>query len=125
MHLTASAYALWTLTFILEVVLCAVVVHRRLWRRLPLFTTYVVFKFLVTTALWLVYKRFRYDSDFARYLYWSTESLLLVIRASVCAELCLLAFKNRHGLWVLAERVLNSITAVILVYVVIDAYRQV
>src|SRR6266568_8101577 len=41
MHLTASAYALWILTFILEAVLCAIVVHRRLWRRLPLFTTYV------------------------------------------------------------------------------------
>jgi len=36
-------------------------------------------------------------------------------------ELCLLAFKNRPGVWFLARRVLNSITAAILVYVVIDA----
>ncbi len=125
MHLTASAYALWILTVILEGVLCAIVVHRRLWRRLPLFTTYVIFKFLVTTALWLIYKRFGYDSDFARYFYWSTESLLLVTRASVCAELCLLAFKNRLGLWVHARTVLISITAAIFVYAAIDAYRQV
>jgi len=124
MHLTASANALWTLTFIFEVVLCAFVIHRRLWRRLPLFTTYVLFKFFVTAALWLVYKRFSYDSDFARYFYWSTQSLLLVTRGSVSVELCLLAFKNRPGLWVHAQRVLNSVTAVVLVYVVIDAYRQ-
>src|SRR6267154_3059440 len=125
MHLTASAYALWILTFVLEAVLCALVVHRRLWRRQPLFTTYVLFKFLVTTALWLVYKHFGYDSNFARYFFWSTQSLLLVTRASVCVELCLQAVKIRPGLWVHAQRLLNSVTAVILVYVVIDAYHQV
>src|SRR5882757_8872388 len=107
MHLTASAYALWILTFILEAVLCAIVVHWRLWRRLPLFTTYVLFKLLVTTALWLVYKDFGYDSNFARYFFWSTQSVLLVTRASVCVELCLLAFKNRPGIWVHAQRVLT------------------
>jgi hypothetical protein len=125
MHLTASAYALWTLTVILEGLLCAIVVHRRLWRRLPLFTTYVLFKFLVTTALWLVYKRLGYDSAFAYYFFWSTQSLLLVTRASVCAELCWLVFKSRPGLWFHARRVLISITAAILVYAAIDAYRQV
>jgi len=71
-----------------------------------------------------VYKRFGYDSNFARYFYWSTQSLLLVTRASVCVELCLVAFEYRTGLWFHARRVLNSITAAILVYVVIDAYRQ-
>jgi hypothetical protein len=125
MHLAASTYALWTLTVILEGTLCAVVVHQRLWRRLPLFSIYVLFKFFITIALWLVYKRFGYDSDSALYFYWSTQSLLLVTRASVCVELCLLAFKHRPGLWFHAQRVLNSITAVILVYVVIDAYRHV
>src|SRR6267142_1312271 len=111
MHLTASAYVLWTLTVSLEVLLCVVIVQRRLWRLLPLFSVYVLFKFLVTIALWLVYKRFGYDSNFARYFYWSTQSLLLVTRASVCVELCLVAFKNRPGLWVYAQRVLNSVTA--------------
>ncbi len=99
MHLTASAFALWTLTVILEGLLCAFVVQRRLWRCLPLFSSYVFFKFLVTTGLWLVYKRFGYDSNSARYFFWSTQSLLLVSRAGVCAELCWLAFKSRPGLW--------------------------
>src|SRR6267378_1846443 len=81
MHLTASAFALWTVTVILEGLLCVVVVQRRLWRRLPLFSSYVLVKFVVTTGLWLVYKRFGYDSNYARYFFWSTQSLLLVSRA--------------------------------------------
>jgi len=125
MHLTASAFALWTLTVILEGLLCAFVVQRRLWRCLPLFSSYVFFKFLVTTGLWLVYKRFGYDSNSARYFFWSTQSLLLVSRASVCAELCWLAFKSRPGLWSYVRRVLMAISAVILLYAAIDAYRQV
>lgn len=124
MHLPASAYLLWTLTVVLEGLLCAIVVHRRLWRRLPLFTTYVLVKFLVTIALWLVYKRFGYDSIFAYYFFWSTQSLLLVIRASVCAELCLLTFRPRPGLWLQVRRLLTTIAAAILVYAAIDAYRQ-
>ncbi len=125
MHLTASAFALWTLTVILEGLLCAVVVQRRLWRRLPLFSSYVLFKFLVTTTLWLVYKRFGYDSNSARYFFWSTQSLLLVSRASVCAELSWLAFKSRPGLWSYVRKVLIAISAAILLYAAIDAYRQV
>jgi hypothetical protein len=124
MHLTASAYLLWTLTVALEGLLCAVVVHRRLWRCLPLFTTYVLVKFLVTIALWLVYTRLGYDSVFAYYFFWSTQSLLLVIRASVCAELCLLTFRSRPGLWLQVRRLLIAIAAAILVYAAIDAYRQ-
>jgi hypothetical protein len=125
MHLTSSAYTLWTLTVVLEGLLCAIVVHRRLWRRLPLFTAYVLFKFLVTTALWLVYKHLGYDSAFAYYFFWSTQSLLLVTRAIVCAELCCLVFKSRPGLWLHARRALISVTAAILVYAAVDAYRQV
>jgi hypothetical protein len=105
--------------------LCAVVVQRRLWGRLPLFSSYVLFKFLVTTALWQVYKRFGYDSNAARYFFWSTQSLLLVSRASVCAELCWLAFKSRPGLWSYVRKVLIAISAAILLYAAIDAYRQV
>ena len=125
MHLTASALALWTLTVILEGFLCVVVVQRRLWRRLPLFSSYVFFKFFVTTALWLVYKRFGYDSNPARYFFWSTQSLLLVSRASVCAELCWLVFKSRPGLWSYVQKILIAISAAILLYAAIDAYRQV
>ncbi len=124
MHLAASVYALWTFTEILEGLLCAIVVHRRLWRRLPLFTTYVLLKFLVTTALWLVYKHLGYESVFAYYFFWSTQSLLLVTRAGVCAELCWLAFRSRPGLWLHVRKLLIAITAVILVYAAIDAYRQ-
>src|SRR5438132_4717840 len=125
MYLTASAFALWTLTVILEGLLCAVVVQRRLWQRLPLFSSYVLFKFLVTTGLWLVYRRFGYDSNSALYFFWSTQSLLLVSRAGVCAELCWLAFKSRAGLCVDVRKVLIAIATAILVYAAIDAYRQV
>lgn len=125
MHLTASAYALWTLTVILEALLCAFVVQRRLWRHLPLFTAYVVFKLLVTITLWVVYKRFGYDSGFARYAFWSTQALLLVSRAGVCAELCWQAFKARLGLWSYVRRILLFISVAILVYAAIDAYHQV
>ncbi len=125
MYLTPSAYALWTLTLILEGLLCVLVFHRRLWRRLPLFTLYVLLKFLVTTALWLVYDGLGFDSDFARYVFWSTQAVLLTARASLCAELCLLVFKSRPGLWFHVRRVLIAIAAAILVYATIHAYHQV
>src|SRR5260370_42608589 len=111
MHLTASALALWTLTVVLEGLLCVVVVQRRLWRRLPLFSSYVFFKFFLTTALWLVYKRFGDDSNPARYFFWATQSLLLVSRASVCAELCLLLFQFRPGLLSFVLKVLIAASA--------------
>jgi hypothetical protein len=105
--------------------LCAAVVRRRAWRRLPLFTTYVFFKFLVTTALWLVYKQFGSASPFAVYFYWSAQSLLLLTRAGLCVELCWLTFKSRPGLWIHVRRILISINAAILVYSAIDASRQI
>jgi len=125
MHLTASAYALWNLSIILEGILCAFIVRRRLWRLLPLFTVYMFLNLFVTIALWLVYKSFGDDSRFVFYFFWSKQSLLLAARAGVCAELCLLAFRPRPGLWLHVRRVLIAITAGILVYAAIDAFRQV
>lgn len=125
MHLTASTYALWNLSIILEGMLCAFIVRRRLWRLLPLFTVYLLLNLLLTIALWLVYKSFGDDSRFVFYFFWSKQSLLLVARAVVCAELCLLAFRSRPGLWLHVRRVLIAITAGILVYAAIDAFRQI
>jgi len=125
MHLTASAYALWNLSVILEGILCAFIVHRRLWRLLPLFTTYVILNLFVTAALWLVYKRFGDNSAFVFYFFWSKQSLLLVARAGVCAELCLLAFMSRPGVWLHVRRVLIAVSGAILLYAAIDAYHQV
>ncbi len=124
MQLSFSTQALWVLTTLLEGVVCALVLRRGLYRRLPIFTVYAAVLFLRTLVLWHLYYHSGFDSQLATYFSWGTRDLLIAAGGAVCLELCRVMLAGYRGAWFLARKLLPGFGAAILVYAAVDAYRQ-
>jgi len=121
MQLATSDYLLWGLSTLLEIILCVLVVRRRLHHRLPLFFAYLV---LVTIhdILWSwVYARWGYGSWAAWYFSWIAQAAMLLARGLVVAELCWNSLRAYRGIWALAWRLLCVVALLLLANAAINA----
>jgi len=106
-HIPAFENLLWGLGTALKVLLCILVVYRRVYSRLPLFTVYAVLLVVEVIFVWLVYRTWGYTSGVAWYAYWSALAIVLLARGLVIAELCWVSLKNYPGVWSLARKILG------------------
>jgi hypothetical protein len=123
MHLTLPESLLWGLGIGLKFLLCALVFYRRLFRRLPFFSLYVVFLVVEVTVVWLVYREWGYRSILAWYTYWFASVVVLVARALVVAELCGTSLGAYPAIWPLVRKILIFIAVVALSYAAVTAFR--
>jgi len=106
----------------LKLLLFALVLARRLYRRLPLFSLYVALVVADDFALRWTYHHFGYTSLAAKYEYWSSLGVVLVARALAVAELCWRGLRN--SVWLIASRVLAILAFAILVYGMVEAAKN-
>lgn len=106
MQFSLSDALLWAASTTAQVLATVLVFHRGLYRRLPFFTAYVVSVTFRGALLWWVYRGWGFDSKQAFYAYWLTQSLLLLTRGLVIAELCWTVLRGYRGIWELARRLL-------------------
>src|SRR5260370_28594619 len=123
MHLALSENLLWWLGIGLKFLLCALVFYRRLYRRLPFFSLYVVFLVVEVTVVWWVYREWGYRSIPGWYTYWFASVIVLVARALVVAELCWTSLGSYPAIWPLVRRILIFIAVVALGYAGVTAFR--
>jgi hypothetical protein len=124
MQLTLSENLLWWLGIGLKFLLCAMVFYRRLHRRLPFFSFYVVLLVVEVTVVWWVYREWGYRSFPAWYTYWFASVVVLLVRALVVAELCWTSLRTYPAIWPLVRRLLSLIAVVALSYAAVTAFRN-
>lgn len=121
MHLILSDYLLAGVNTLLEAALCVFIVRRGLYRRLPLFSAYVVWVLACTTLLWWTYRVLGYGSRAAWYIAYTTQGISLLARGLAVAELCWRNLRAYRGIWALAWRLLCAIALLLLCNAALDA----
>jgi hypothetical protein len=124
MHLTLSDNILWALGTGLKVFLCALVFYRRVYKRLPFFSIYVVMLLVEFSLIWSVYRVWGYTSRQAWYTAWYAVGVVLAARGLAVAELCWTTFRNYPALWSVVRTFLGFLALFVLVYAGITAYQN-
>jgi hypothetical protein len=97
MNLSTLAGALWAAGFIGHAALFSVLIYRRRWREIPVFTAYMAFQSVLTPVLFAIY---RHGSLFwyAR-VYWSSAVLDFALQVGIVMEIAYIVLRPT-GTWV-------------------------
>lgn len=106
-------YGLWGAATILEFLCCLLAWRRGLYRRLPLFTLYLVSVFAADLSAWWLWHGLGYDAPITFYIHWGFEALLLAARALAIAELCWDTLSAFAGIWRLSRLILVAVAVLL------------
>lgn len=102
-----SSSVVWSvLVNVVETGVCLLALYRGLWRRLPLFTSYLA---ILTAAEWLrfgVWIHAGVNSRAYSWAYWLSQDVLVLARAAALADVCRAALRPYGGVWQLARALL-------------------
>jgi hypothetical protein len=107
---------LWAATFVLEAMLFLLVVLRKQYREFPFFSAYTLGVLLQSALLFFSYWKWGYESYLGARIAWSSQGVVILLRALVVAELCRRLVGAYRGVWGLSWRTLTGCAAVVLVY---------
>ncbi len=114
MHLTALASLHWAVGLLLEGVVCVLAVRRNLFRRLPLFTAYLVLLLLNEVIRAIPLRLFGLSSPQYFWSYWTTEGGLLVARGAVIVEISFRVLGPYRGVWRLCQGFLITLGVILI-----------
>jgi hypothetical protein len=104
----------WAASFVLQAVVCGILILRGHFRRLPVFTAYVALNLCQAVFLYAVYGYFGRTSHIAYESAWWSEAVTLLARLFATLELLHIALISYRGIWGLAWRVLAGSSLVTL-----------
>lgn len=114
MNLTTPELVRWSLASLLEVLVFALALRRRLQRFLPVFTLYLSFLVFREAFIFSAYRYAGYTSPLSFYAFWITQALLLVGRAASIGELAWCASQTYPGFRVILKWLMSGLTVVFL-----------
>jgi hypothetical protein len=98
----------WAVSAIAQLSVCAVVLARGHFRRLPFFTTYLVLNILQAVLLFFAYRTLGDSSNAAKSIAWWSEAITLAARICATVEIIWLVIQAYRGIWGLAWRLLAA-----------------
>jgi hypothetical protein len=116
MHPHGAESALWYSSIALDVALCALMVWRRFYRRLPVFAIYVAVLLAREIFLYWTYRAQGYNALGSFYSYWMTEGLAVAVRGLAIGELAWSASRLYPGFRAVLKWSLTAVAAVFLLY---------
>jgi hypothetical protein len=111
----------WQLSVAAQIVVCVVLFLKGNFRKLPIFTAYVLSNILQAAALYVIYRQFGLDSQFALRFSWVSEAATLLLRVFATMEVLRLILKHYRGIWGLGWRVLAVAFGSIFLVALIDS----
>ena len=108
--------AAWALTSALELGLFVQLLRRKLGQVYPLFFAYLVSTILQSIAVAVLYRASNLDVVTTWDIAWSTQGVVVFLRALVLLELGRKVLSGYIGIWALARRILLGVTAVVIAY---------
>lgn len=115
LQLSQPELALWYVGLLLELAICALAFHRRLYRQLPVFTGYVTAVLARGIFMYWTYQQTGYASRMAFFSFWTTQAGLLVWRGVSIGELAWTASRPYLGLRVVMKWLVATISSTLVV----------
>ncbi|MFY9530845.1 MAG: hypothetical protein WAR24_18235 [Candidatus Acidiferrales bacterium] len=104
----------WGAGLSLEGLVCVLAVRRNLFRRLPLFTAYLVLLVLSEVIRAIPLRLFGLASPQYFWSYWTTDAGLLAARGAVIAEILFRVLGPYRGVWRLCQGLLIALGAILI-----------
>jgi hypothetical protein len=90
----------------LQVAILALILARRHYRKLPLFSLYIGLNVAQTIICAYVYKQFGFHSETAYWTYWATQIVTMIAQTLASTELLRRALQDYPGIWELSWRII-------------------
>jgi hypothetical protein len=103
---SALEFCLWAVTALLTVILLSLILIRNQERRFAFFTLYLAVNLLQTALQVYVYRHYGVNSQFSYAATWTSQAVVVVVRAMATGEFCHQVLGKFIGIWALAIRVL-------------------
>ena len=122
--LSASDYALWVFSSLLQVGLLLVLLRERTYRRLPFFSLFIFTVTLSDAVVWWAYHEYGYASLTSFSLAWIFQATAMAARGMAVGELCHRVLSPHRGVWALAWRLLAGVAMFLVVYAGLAAFSS-
>jgi hypothetical protein len=96
----------WALTTLLELILLAYLLRRKLYLTHPAFVIYIGGAILQSALAAVVYTYIRPETVLAWNIVWTSQALLILARSMVIVEIVRRDLSKYKGIWALAKRIL-------------------
>lgn len=124
MHLTPFEVFRYSGAIALEAGVFALAVHRRLHRRLSLFLPYFGALLASEIARWVPIFIWGLASKQAFWTYWTTQTVLIVLRGSIVFEICRYVLAPYTGVWRLTRGILIFVAGLVIVSALFTSEQQ-
>lgn len=124
MPLPTSEYVLWIAGMALRVLLCTLLLRHRIYRHLPVFSTFIFLTVPRSLLLWWIYHDPRMEDGIVFNTYGVTQLVLVTARGLVAAEICWLVLREHRGVWALAWRLLAGVGTCLAAFAVLAALHE-
>ena len=114
--ISAAQGFLWAATFALEAVLFLLLVLRKQHKEFPFFSAYILGALLQSALVFFSYWKWGYESEVSGKIAWTSQGIVILLRALVVAELCRRLAGPYRGVWALIWRTLTVCAAIVLGY---------
>ena len=113
----------WTAGIALQIILAAVLLYRKTWRKFPVFAAYAFFNLLEATIAYSVYSI--YGNRLAYfYVYWVCEAISTMLGFAVVYEVYTALFSTHRALRKLATAVFSAAVVILIVLGLLAIYAQ-
>jgi hypothetical protein len=107
---------LWGIIVFLKLTLFLLLIYRKNYRVYPCLFTYILLTLLQSPALFVCYRIWGFSSQMSINIAWSTQGLVVDVRALAVAEICRRVLQRCRGIWTLAWRTLLAAAGLVLLY---------
>ncbi len=116
---------LWVLSVAIQILVCGVLFLKGNFRRIPVFTAYVLSNVGQAAALYATYNLFGFRTRTAIVIGWSSQFVTQLLRVLATSEVIRLILKPYRGIWSLGWRVLALSFGLVFSVALIDSKRDI
>lgn len=114
----------WIAAVLLEFAVAVLAVRHGLFRRLPIFTAYLISVVVVEIIRWTLILELGFKSNAYFWCYWLTQAVLLSLRGLVVFEICRKALGQNIGIWHLCRIVLCGVAGILFAKAAVAAWHN-
>jgi hypothetical protein len=115
---------LWAISAVVQITVLSLVVTRRHFHKLPLFSVYIALNLCQAALLFFVYSQFDLNSHAARQSSWLSELLILTVQTFAATEVLYRVLRHYAGIWGLAWRLIVVAAALVICHELASAKQS-
>jgi hypothetical protein len=114
----------WIVAALLEFTVAVLALRHGLFRRLPIFTAYLISVVLVEIIRWSLISELGFASKAYFWCYWLTQAVLIGLRGMVVGEICCKVLGKNIGIWRLCRIILCGVAGILVANAAVAAWHN-